>query len=250
MKIIIQNIATEYRDEGSGPVMLLLHGWQDNNHTFDALVPYFFHTHRMIRIDLPGFGQSEMPPASWNLDDCVRFVAAFIDKLNLAVAVLVGHSFGGRIVIKGIADKKLHADAVVLIASAGVALRHPARTLFFAVGAMAWRMITAIPLFRFWKETIRKKLYRMIGSDYADAGALSDTFVRIIAEDVSASARMIEMSVLLIWGADDTQTPLAEGRRLSSLISQSTLRVINKAGHFVHKEHPREVARIIKEYMA
>ncbi len=90
----------------------------------------------------------------------------------------------------------------------------------------------------------------MIGSDYADAGALSDTFVRIIAEDVSASARMIEMSVLLIWGADDTQTPLAEGRRLSSLISQSTLRVINKAGHFVHKEHPREVARIIKEYMA
>lgn len=249
MKVIIQGIATEYQDEGSGPVMLFLHGWQDSSRTFDALTSHLSQGWRVIRMDLPGFGQTEMPPAAWRVDDYARFVAAFIGKLNLHIAVLVGHSFGGRIVIKGIAEKHLYADKMVLIASAGVTPRKSIRNTFLALGALVGRAVIALPPFCFWREGLRQKLYRLIESDYANAGALSDTFVRIIAEDLSAQARLLDIPTLLIWGAHDTETPLADGQRLASLIHGSVLYVIKEAGHFAHKQKPQEVARIMQAFL-
>lgn len=249
MKIIVQNLATEYQDEGSDPVMLFLHGWQDSSRTFDALASHLSQGWRVIRLDLPGFGQTEMPPIAWNLSDYVEFVAAFIGKLNLHIAVLVGHSFGGRIAIKGIAENHLHVDKVVLIASAGVTPRKSIRNIFLAMGTLVGRAVIALPPFCFWREGLRQKLYRLIGSDYANAGALSDIFVRIIAEDLSAQARLLDIPTLLIWGAHDTETPLADGQRLTSLIRGSVLRVIDDAGHFVHKKKSREVAQIIQKFL-
>lgn len=249
MKIIVQNLATEYQDGGSGPVMLFLHGWQDSSRTFDALTSHLSQGWRVIRLDLPGFGETEMPPAAWSIDDYGRFVATFIGKLNLHIAVLVGHSFGGRIAIKGIAEKYLYADKVVLIASAGTSSRRTIRNTFFGMGAVVGRALTAFPPLSLWREQIRQKLYRLIGSDYANTGALRDTFVRIIAEDLSAQARLVDIPTLLIWGARDTETPLADGQRLSSLIRGSVFRVIDNAGHFVHQEKPQEMARIIQAFL-
>lgn len=249
MKIIIQDIATEYRDEGSGPVMLLLHGWQDSNRTFDALASHLSQKWRVIRIDLPGFGQTEMPPTAWSIDDYARFVAALIGKLNLRITVLISHSFGGRIAIKGIAEKYLRADKMVLIGSAGVTPRKSIRNTFFAMAAVVGRAATMIPPFIFWREKIRQKLYRLIGSDYANAGALRDTFVRIIAEDLSTQARILDIPTLLIWGENDTEIPLTDGQRLASLIHGSALHVLKNAGHFVHQEKPQEVAQIIQEFL-
>ena len=60
MKIIVKNLAIEYRDEGTGPVALFLHGWKDNLHTFDPLMPFLSDKLRIIRLDLPGFGESEI----------------------------------------------------------------------------------------------------------------------------------------------------------------------------------------------
>ena len=55
MKIIVQNLAINYKDEGDGSVALFLHGWQDNLHTFDSLIPFLFLKKRIIRFDLLGF---------------------------------------------------------------------------------------------------------------------------------------------------------------------------------------------------
>ena len=103
MQIIVEGIATEYRDEGTGPVILLLHGWQDNLHTFDALTALLSKNYRVVRIDLPGFGNTELPPSPWHLDDYIEFVDKFIRKIGFGVDYVAGHSFGGRITIKAIA---------------------------------------------------------------------------------------------------------------------------------------------------
>ena len=242
-------MATEYQDEGSGPVMLFLHGWQDSSRTFDALAGHLSQKWRVIRIDLPGFGRTEMPPLAWNLSDYAAFVATFINKLNLRVAVIAGHSFGGRIVIRGIAKKYFDAEKMILIASAGVAPRRRARNIFLSWGAKVGRAITAVPPFNFWREPLRQRLYRLIGSGYTDAGILASTFARIVAEDLSEDARALAMPTLLIWGARDTETPLADGQRFASLIRASILRVINDAGHFVHQEKPQKVIRILQEFL-
>ena len=249
MKIIIQNLATEYHDEGAGSVMLLLHGWQDNLHTFDSLVPFLSPARRIIRIDLPGFGASEAPKETWNLDNYVRFVKDFVAKLNIKVEVLVGHSFGGRIVIKGQAAEKLRANKIVLIDAAGVARSRRFRKSVFKALAKIGGVLAYLPPLVFWRKGLRKKMYDLIGSDYQNAGALQATFLEIVAEDLSSSAEEITSPTLLIWGASDRETPLIEGQRLAGLIRGAKLRVLSGAGHFVHREFPREVAELIRGFL-
>src|ERR1043166_6772182 len=100
MKVIVKGIATEYRDEGSGPIILMLHGWGDSLHSFDMLAQRLDPDCRILRLDLPGFGQSETPRGAWTLADYAEFVKAFCEKIGLVPDFLVGHSMGGRIIIK------------------------------------------------------------------------------------------------------------------------------------------------------
>ena len=74
MRTIVQSLAVEYVDEGKGPTILMLHGWKDSLHTFDQLVPYFTNQFRIIRLDLPGFGGSDMPKGVWDIGAYVGFV--------------------------------------------------------------------------------------------------------------------------------------------------------------------------------
>ena len=241
-------MAIEYRDEGTGPVMLFLHGWQDGLHTFDSLASLLSADYRIIRVDLPGFGESEMPKTAWHLDNYVGFVKDFIDKLGIKVDILAGHSLGGRIVIKGIAAKIFDAPKIVLIASAGIAERNTARNVFFGVLAKTGRLATAIPPLAFLRAPLRKYLYQSLGSDYLSAGPLRETFLNIINEDLSASAAAITKPSLLIWGSKDTETPLRDGQRLVTLIPGATLEVIPGAGHFVHREKPQEIVQLIRKF--
>lgn len=249
MKVIVQGLATEYQDEGAGPVILFLHGWQDTVQSFDSLVPLLFVTNRVIRLDLPGFGRTEFPKEVWDLDRFVGFVVGFIQKLDIVVDVIVGHSFGGRIVIKGVVTGHLQPRKIVLIGSAGLAKKRTIRNSVLKIIAKIGGVVTDIPPFVIWRESLRKKMYQSIGSDYLHAGALRETFLKIIAEDLGADAKKISIPTLLIWGSGDTETPLRDGKRLCQLIPNSKLSVINGAGHFVHKEKPQEVATLIRTFL-
>lgn len=249
MKVIVQNLSTEYQDEGDGRVMLFLHGWKDDLHTFDALASLLPHERRIIRLDLPGFGESEAPKETWNLDDYVKFVKGFTQKIDVEVETLVGHSFGGRIAIKSEAAKTLRAKKIVLIGSAGAAKSRMFRNSLLKFLAKLWGLIMYIPPLIFWRERVRKSAYAFIGSDYMSAGALKETFLKIISDDVRASAKKIITPTLLIWGESDTETPLSDGKRLFQLIIGSRLEVISGAGHFVHKEKPEQVAKLVQEFI-
>src|SRR3989338_5794872 len=245
MQVIVQNLATEYRDEGSGTVVLFLHGWQDSLHTFDTLVSLLSSSCRIVRLDLPGFGKSEMPKAAWGLDEYVRFVVDFIKKLGIEVDTLVGHSFGGRVILKGESAGVFKADKIVLIGSAGIAKRNTARDFVLNIITKIGKATTSIPPLSLWKRQIRRRFYKRIGSDYAETGGLKKTYIKTISEDLSEHAKKIKVPVLLIWGSEDGATPLSDGTRLSELIPHATLEVLEGAGHFVHQEKPREVANLV-----
>lgn len=248
MKVVVNGLAVEYEERGSGKTLVMLHGWKDNLHAFDDMALRLLGSFRIVRMDLPGFGKSESPRKNWTLYDYTEFVNTFLVKLNIKPDILVGHSFGGRITIKGVATGILSAKKIVLISAAGVARRKTFRNAVLSILAKVGRVITAIPPFNFWKQKIRRKLYDAIGSDYFRAGELSGTFVNIVNEDLSLLAEQIKVPTLIIWGAEDDTTPISQGNRLNQLISGSKFKVINGAGHFVHKEKPDEVAKLIREF--
>src|SRR3989338_7696853 len=201
---IVNNLAVEYIDEGKGPILFLLHGWGDNLHTFDSLLAKLSASFRVVRLDLPGFGGSEAPEESWGVEEYAYFVKSFIEKLGIPSYIIIGHSFGGRIAIKGVGIGLLKPQKVVLISAAGLATN----------------------------RKVRNQLLRLIG------------------EDLSPAAQKINIPALLIWGEKDTATPLLNGKRLEELIPDSTLEVLEGAGHFVHQEKTDSVAALIQAFIS
>ena len=250
VKVIVNNLSVEYEEAGAGPVVFFLHGWKSDLHTFDALLPFLISSYRVIRLDLPGFGGSEFPASPWGVGEYVNFVQAFVEKLGVSVEVLVGHSFGGRIAIKGVGTGKLRPNRVILIGSAGLARHNTLRNQMFKVFAKVGKAVTLIFPASI-REYLRSRLYQKAGSsDYLNAGTLKETSRKVIQEDLSGSASQIKVPTLLIWGENDMATPLSDGKRFAELISGSTLRVLSGAGHFVHEEKPVEVEKVIREFIA
>ena len=252
MKIIVKNLAVRYEDQGNpdGIVLFFLHGWKNDLHAFDSIVLEFASSYRIIRLDLPGSGGTEVPREDWSLDDYVDFVDEFTKKIDIRPDILIGHSLGGRIIIKGVAHGIFQPKKIVLIASAGIAKRKSLRNAVIMAVAKAGKAIATARPFSLAREGLRKKLYKSIGSDYGNAGAMKGTFLKVIGEDLSASARKISVPTLLIWGDRDTETPLADGERLHKMISGSELRVFPGTDHFVHLEKPKEVVRTMKDFLA
>ena len=146
---------------------------------------------------------------------------------------MVGHSFGGRIIIKGLATNKLSANKIILIAPAGNARRRKVRNFFLMILAKIGKII--LP------KKIRRPFYKKISSDYANTGVLKNTFINIIKEDLMVVAEEINIPTLLIWGGGDLATPLSDGERFAKSIKGSVLKIIKSAGHFIHQEKPKEV---------
>ncbi len=248
MQTVVDNLAIEYTDQGTGPVVLMLHGWGDNLHTFDPLLQYIS-KYRVVRLDLPGFGNSLRSEDTWGVVEYARFVQSFIKKLQIDPQVVVGHSFGGRVIIKGVGVGIFAPQKIVLIASAGVARKTTIKSLVLRLFAKIGKALTLIPPLSIYRQQLRKKLYGAIGSDYFAAGAMRDVFLKVVREDLVHYARQIRVPTLLIWGSEDTATPLTEGETIRDAIRQSELEVIQGATHFVHQEKPHEVAALIREFI-
>lgn len=248
MKAIVDNLAAEYEDGGVGPVLLMLHGWKDSLNTFDELVP-LLPGYRIIRLDMPGFGGSDAPTSAWGVGEYADFVKAFIYKLNIVPEVIVGHSFGGRVAIKGVGSGVLNPKKLVLIAAAGLARRHTLKNHILAGLAKIGRAFTSVPPLSFWQNWLRLRLYGALGSDYFNSGSLKETFKMVVSEDLSEYAAKITTPTLLIWGRNDTSTPLSQAERIHELIEKSQLDIVMNAGHFVHKEKPAEVAKFITAFL-
>jgi pimeloyl-ACP methyl ester carboxylesterase len=250
MQIIVNKVRLNYEDDGHGPVMLLLHGWQDSLRTFDPLVPELTKHFRLLRLDLPGFGNSQAPPSSWTLNDYVTTVQQFLGKLNLKPVVMVGHSLGARVLIKGTASGQLAAKRLVLLASAGIGKSNSLRNRAFKVMAKTGKVLTTFPGLQHGRRALRQGLYAAATRGNLNAGPLKNTFVQIVGEDLRPDAAGVKVPTLLIWGDRDIESLILDGRLVHRLITGSKLEVLHGAGHFLHLEEPEQVCRLIQEFAA
>ena len=126
MEITIDGRKVRYIDEGEGPEVLLLHGWAAPAETYRLIIDHLKSRCRVVAPDLPGFGGSEEPGAPWSADDYADFVLRFAQAAKLSSPVLIGHSNGGRIIIKLMNREGLPfaVPKIVLMDSAGIKAKH------------------------------------------------------------------------------------------------------------------------------
>ncbi|HEX7963812.1 MAG TPA: alpha/beta hydrolase [Candidatus Saccharimonadales bacterium] len=248
MQVVVDSLLTQYELQGKGALVLLLHGWGDSAKGLAGLQRALAHTYKVIALDLPGFGGSEPPHAVWGLDDYDQFVAHFLQKIDAGpVAVLVGHSNGGAIAIRGLGQGVLAADKLVLLASAGIRGEYKGRIKALRYITKAGKALTA-PLPASVKQKLRKKVYRTVGSDMLVAEHLQETFKKVVTDDVRADAANLALPTLLVYGENDDATPVRYGELFHQAIDGSTLEVLLGAGHFVHLDRPEAVAKAIEEF--
>jgi pimeloyl-ACP methyl ester carboxylesterase len=247
--IDVRGLRTRYLRRGAGPAVLVLHGWGASIEAVYPILTGLAPVASVYALDLPGFGQGDPPPQPWGVEDYQVFVAAFMDALQIERPTIVGHSNGGRIAIRMAATEPQRAARLVLVDSAGI---RPKRTLRWyrrvgmaKVGKYAARYLGAPG------ERVRARIVgRVASSDYAAAGEMRPTLVRLVNSDLREYLPRISVPTLLVWGADDTDTPIADARLMEQLIPDAGLVVLDGADHFSYLDQPARFARIVTHFIA
>lgn len=233
MKILIKDININYEESGVGPPLIFLHGWGSNLHIFDKLKNQINEDYTVYQIDLPGFGESEIN-ASYSIGEYAEFINEFCLKLGVAEPILIGHSFGGRVAIKY--ASMFDVKKLVLVCSPGITERF---------NITKWSKI------KIYKIAKKLKCNLKIGSnDYKKAnGHLKDVLVKAVNLDLSEELKKIECSTLLIYGKKDRVVPLYIAKKISKLIPNSGLVIVENSGHFPFIDRFRYFIIILKSFL-
>jgi len=251
MKILVDGQLIEYRDEGSGRVLLLLHGWGSNLNTFDQITSHLVQNFRVIRLNFPGFGKSPKPVDDWSVRDYAKNTRDLLNKLKIQeIYAVIAHSFGGRVVIKGVGLNYLQPQKVVLIGAAGIKSRQPIKKNIYKGIAKVGKLATSLPVINKIQPALRKQLYSTSGNmDYLNSGQMQKIFLNAINEDLSSEVLLITQPTLLIWGSNDIETPLSDANLMLKSLHRGRLVVIPDAGHFVYTESYDKVIKELDEFL-
>ena len=254
MQTTIDGRQVSYIDQGEGSVILLLHGWGAQASTYQLIIDHLSTRFRVVAPDLPGFGGSEEPPEAWDVDQYVAFVDAFVKSLGLTEAAVIGHSNGGRILIKYLAreDGPLTVRKAILMDAAGIPAHHGAG---WYIRVYSYKALKKILNLGFMKKLFPKAVERAQGrfgsEDYKNASPLMrQVMVKMLAEDVRPCLPHITASTLLIWGENDTATPLSDGRQMEAVIPDAGLAVLPGAGHFAFAEKWGQCRAILDSFLS
>jgi pimeloyl-ACP methyl ester carboxylesterase len=247
--IDVLGLRTRHLVRGTGPPVLVLHGWGASIEAVHPIVTGLSPVTTVHALDLPGFGQSEQPPSPWGVEDYQTFVAAYLDTLSIERPSIVGHSNGGRIAIRMASTEPARASRLVLVDSAGI---RPKRTLrWYRRVAMAKVGKHSARFFGAPGERLRSLLVaRAASADYAAAGAMRPTLVKLVNADLRPFMPRIVVPTLLVWGSLDTDTPLSAAREMERLIPDAGLVVLEGAGHYSYLDQPARFARIVSHFIA
>lgn len=227
----IDGLSVRYQMGGHGPSVLLLHGWGGSIESFFPVYNALIRSYSVYAIDMPGFGQSSLPPSAWGSADYAHLTLKVMDYLKLDRPHLIGHSFGGQVTINLAATYPERVGKLVLVCSAGIRLPPPLAILLKRSTARIGKWLAAHG--GQLGERLCAAIYRRIQSqDYANAGPLRGTLVKVINENLSPLLPRIKSPTLLVWGEHDRHVPLGAAQVMVRLIPDAQLVVFENAGHF------------------
>ena len=253
MNIVVDGYNVNYKITGDGEeTAVVLQGWGTHLGMYDTVADSIHEKYRIIQFDLPGFGASDEPREAWNVDAFADFFLQFMEALGIRKATLIGHSYGGRVIIKLAARENLPFEItkIVLIDSAGIL---PKKTFLQKVKIRRYKMIKKLLdvdlVYKLFPEVIDEWRSRQGSADYRAASPMMrKCLVMAVNEDLTELLPKIRQDVLLIWGDKDTATPIGDAKIMEEKIPNSGLAVLSGAGHFSFLEQPQTFRNIMRAY--
>ncbi len=251
MFIKINDLNIEYSDTGSGIPVLLLHGWGSSFDVYKGVISALEDRCRLVALNFPGCGNSDIMPLPWTLEDYCKLVLDFMEKVDLNNPIMIGHSHGGRVILKMAAEKMVAPPKIVLLDSAGLIPKKSIKQKTKAASFKAIKRFLTLPVIKNHSEPLLDKARRHYGSaDYnAAPEVLRKTLVSLVNTDLRDIIHNISCPTLLIWGDKDTATPLSDAKIIESRIADAGLCVLEGTGHYSFCEKPYQAHKILQSFI-
>ena len=261
--VTVEGHRVRYWEAGKGPAIVLMHGLANSVITWRKNVEALSHHFRVIALDLPGHGLSDMPKVRFGLPEGAAFVASFLDELAVDRAHLVGNSMGGAVALELALARPERAASLTLADSAGLG-REIALVLRLGslplLGEYARR-----PTLKGVRNLVRWLVHdpALVDEDelplrlaYLKREGSAQALLRFLRTGVGlfgqrpgtrrdASLASLSVPTLIFWGAQDPLFPIRQAEQAARAIPGATLHVFDACGHWPQYEHPDEFNRLL-----
>ena len=278
----VDGMSIHYFCGGSGSPLVLVHGLGSS-----AGVEFFFNleplaaNHRVLAIDLPGFGKSDKPILDYTIDLFVRAVRDLMAAEQIDRAAVMGVSMGGRVALGLALESPESVERLILVDALGVGA--PRRVLAYRVlltrglgeltlsgTARALRRMKPATIRRFWSWYLRRPQSMdslLTDQRIADHGVLlsspeyraaylsalrSIAGMRDLRDGVSVKDRLKElrMPTLLVWGRHDHIFPAAHAEAALEQLPDGRVEIFEASGHTPQMEEPERFNRLILDFLS
>ncbi len=253
MNKTVNGLNINYIDKGQGEAVVLLHGWGSNISLFGSMTEVLCKKYRVIAMDMPGFGGSDEPKEVWDVDRYTDFVIDFLSDFGFEKVTFLGHSFGGRVIIKMFERESLPfvIDKLILTGSAGVVPKKTPKQIrrqkIYKLTRKIYSSKIVTALFPNALENLRRKNG---SADYKAASPLMrQVLVKVVNEDLVDIFPKVIPSTLLIWGRNDTATPLSDGKLMEERMPNAALVVLDNSGHYAFLDEMFAFNKILASFM-
>jgi len=259
-KTRINNIEIAYDDTGSGPAVVLIHGYPFNRSLWTEQVSALADRYRVVALDLRGHGESEASTGASTMKLMAQDIAALMDELQIDRAVIGGLSMGGYVTLAFyqlfpervekllLADTRAQADTDEAKATRADQVQQIlADGMTGIVNAMLPKLLSPETVSKQPEIVKRVRDMMMHTTPEGAVGALRGMAER---EDQTARLTQINVPTLIVVGKEDPITPVADSEKMHERIAGSQLVVIENASHVSNIEQPQQFNRALKDFLS
>ena len=253
INIDIKNVNINYEKIGEGKTVLILPGWGTTIDVYRNMMNSISEYANVITFDMPGYGKSGVPDEAWDSDQWIDFIIEFIKSQKIKELDLIGHSNGGRIIIKMMSRQNLDfkVGKIILIGSAGIVHKKPLKIRLKVKKYKLGKKILSMKLVKKLFPNALEKFQKNAGSeDYRNSPqVMRQSMVKLINEDMREYLPNIKVPTLLLWGENDTATPVEDGELMEKMIPDAGIVKVAGCSHYVFLEQPAYINNIIKTFL-
>jgi pimeloyl-ACP methyl ester carboxylesterase len=256
---------------GEGPPLIFVHGLSGSWPNWLEQLPVFAARHRVITLDLPGFGYSPMPPERISITGYARLLDRLLDKLEIDAAAVVGNSMGGFVGAELAIAFPQRVERLVLVSAAGIStydhrgalrtvpvLRRAERILTAYTAWMASKSDTVARRPRLRDATLNvvtrhpSRLPAALAAEQL-RGSGKPGFIQALEANLDYDFRErlpeIACPTLIVWGEDDRVITARDAAVFEELIPDSRVVMYADTGHMAMLERPTEFNALLEEFL-
>ena len=262
-----------YREAGSGPVLLLVHGMASSSRTWQRVMPALAEGSTVLAPDLIGHGDSAKDHTDYSLGGLASSLRDFLVATGHERATVVGHSLGGGIAMQFSYQFPERTERLILVGSGGLGKEVAFLLRALAVPGIEYvlppaftpRLARAGARMTAWLDRLGVPRAGAIEEMYESYASLTDTetrrsFFRVLRSVVGASGQLVSavdrlylaahMPTLIAWGERDGIIPVNHAHEAHAAMPGSRLEIFPKVGHFPQRECPEDFAAVVLDFLA